>query len=122
MLRAEGHLTAFKGDMEQARYPKKVRDLAEMEGRAVEMLLYGTHNLHGLLQTPEYARALFEMRRPALTEDVVERETAARMARKAVFEREPAPTLSFVQEEVTLERPVRREDGADADSSNISWR
>lgn len=28
------------------------------------------------------------------------------MARKAVFERVPAPELSFVQEEVTLRRPV----------------
>ncbi|MEU6588839.1 helix-turn-helix transcriptional regulator [Streptomyces sp. NPDC046881] len=104
-LKAQGHLRAFTEDMKKARYPKKVRELAEMEGRAVEMLLYGTHNIHGLLQTPEYARALFEMRQPALSEDVVERETAARMARKAVFEREPAPTLSFVQEQVTLERP-----------------
>ncbi|QTE00297.1 helix-turn-helix domain-containing protein [Streptomyces cyanogenus] len=104
-LKAQGHLRAFTEDMKRARYPKKVRELAEMEGRAVEMLLYGTHNIHGLLQTPEYARALFEMRQPALGEDVVERETAARMARKAVFERDPAPTLSFVQEQVTLERP-----------------
>jgi hypothetical protein len=28
------------------------------------------------------------------------------MARKSVFEREPAPALSFVQEQVTLERPL----------------
>jgi len=31
---------------------------------------------------------------------------AARMARRSIFERSPAPTLSFVQEEVTLRRPV----------------
>lgn len=104
-LKAQGHLRAFTEDMKRARYPKKVRELAEMEGRAVEMLAYGNHNIHGLLQTPEYARTLFEMTQPALTEDVVERETAARMARKAVFERQPAPTLSFVLEQVTLERP-----------------
>ncbi|MEV5876822.1 helix-turn-helix transcriptional regulator [Streptomyces sp. NPDC052101] len=106
LLKAQGHLRAFMEDMKRARYPKKVRELAELEGRAVEMLLYSNHNIHGLLQTPEYARAMYEMRQPALDEDVVERETAARMARKAVFERrEPAPTLSFVQEQVTLERP-----------------
>ncbi|WP_430382897.1 helix-turn-helix domain-containing protein [Streptomyces sp. P10-4] len=104
-LKAQGHLREFMEDMRKARYPKKVRELAEMEGRAVEMLLYGNHIIHDLLQTPEYARAMYAMRQPALTEDVVERETAARMARKAVFEREPAPTLSFVQEQVTLERP-----------------
>ncbi|MCS0602967.1 helix-turn-helix domain-containing protein [Streptomyces sp. LP11] len=105
LLRARGHLRAFMEDMRRARYPKKVRDLADLEERAVEMLLYGSHNIHGLLQTPEYARALFGMRQPALSEDVMERETAARMARKAVFDRDPAPTLSFVQEQVTLERP-----------------
>ncbi|MGW1283229.1 helix-turn-helix domain-containing protein [Streptomyces sp. NPDC002586] len=105
LLRAQGHLRAFMEDMRKARYPKKIRELAELEGRAVEMLLYGSHNIHGLLQTPEYARTLFEMRQPALSADAVEQATAARMARKAVFERDPAPTLSFVQEQVTLERP-----------------
>lgn len=105
LLKAQGHLRAFREDMRKARYPKKIRELADLEGRAVEMLLYSNHNIHGLLQTPEYARALFEMRQPTLSEDVVERETAARMARRVVFEREPAPTLSFVQEQVTLERP-----------------
>ncbi|GAA2892565.1 helix-turn-helix transcriptional regulator [Streptomyces mexicanus] len=105
LLKAQGHLRAFMEDMRKARYPKKVRQLAEMEERAVEMLLYSNHNIHGLLQTEEYARAMYAMRQPALPDDVVERETAARMARKAVFDREPAPTLSFVQEQVTLERP-----------------
>ncbi|MET8562387.1 helix-turn-helix transcriptional regulator [Streptomyces flaveolus] len=104
-LRAQGHLRAFTEDMKKARYPKKVRELAEMEGRAVEMLLYSNHNIHGLLQTEEYVRTMFEMRQPTLAEDVVERATAARVARQAVFEREPAPTFSFVQEQVTLERP-----------------
>jgi transcriptional regulator with XRE-family HTH domain len=104
-LKAQGHLRAFMEDMKKARYPKKVRQLAEMEERAVEMLLYSNHNIHGLLQTEEYARTMFEMRQPALAEDVVERETAARVARQAVFARDPAPTFSFVQEQVTLERP-----------------
>ncbi|MEU9985980.1 helix-turn-helix transcriptional regulator [Streptomyces sp. NPDC048045] len=105
LLKAQGHLRAFMEDMKRARYPKKVRELAEMEGRAVEMLLYDSHNIHGLLQTSEYARTLFEMRQPALSEGVVEQATAARVARKAVFGRDPAPTLSFVQEQVSLERP-----------------
>jgi transcriptional regulator with XRE-family HTH domain len=104
-LKTRGHLRAFLEGMKKARYPKKVRQLAEVEGRAVEMLLSSNHNIHGLLQTEEYARTMFEMRQPALAEDVVERETAARVARQAVFARDPAPTFSFVQEQVTLERP-----------------
>ncbi|MEU2745555.1 helix-turn-helix transcriptional regulator [Streptomyces collinus] len=105
VLNAQGHLRAFTKDMERARYPKRVRELAQLEERAVEMLLYSSHNIHGLLQTPEYARALFGMHQPAYAASEVERGVAARAARKSVFEREPAPTLSFVQEQVTLERP-----------------
>jgi len=103
---ARGKIAAMKQDLAEVRYPKKVRDLAKLEARAVEMTLYSNHNIHGLLQTPEYARALFEMRRPAYSQDEVERVLAARIARQAVFERSPAPDLSFVQEEVTLRRPI----------------
>ncbi|QNE76962.1 helix-turn-helix domain-containing protein [Streptomyces finlayi] len=103
---AGGKLSAMKKDVAEVRYPKKVRDLTNMEARAVEVGLYSNHNIHGLLQTPEYARALFEMRRPAYSEDEVERVLAARMARRSIFERSPAPALSFVQEQVTLCRPI----------------
>lgn len=106
VLRADGRIAAMKGDVAQARYPKKVRDLARLEADAVELGAYGNHNMHGLLQTEEYARALFEMRRPSYTEDEVGRLVEARMARRTVFERQPAPTLTFVQEEVTLRRPI----------------
>ena len=64
VLKAQGHLRTFMKEMEKAQYPKKVRQLGELEGRAVEMLLYSSHNIHGLLQTPEYARTLFESRTP----------------------------------------------------------
>ncbi|MFF7357644.1 helix-turn-helix domain-containing protein [Streptomyces filipinensis] len=106
LLKAQGHLRAFMEDMKRARYPKKVRELAELEGRAVEMLLYGSHNIHGLLQTEEYARALLRTWRPAYSPDQLERMVGARMARKSVFARSPAPEFSFVQEEVTLRRPI----------------
>ncbi|MFE9876665.1 helix-turn-helix domain-containing protein [Streptomyces sp. NPDC005784] len=106
VLDAGGHLRAFKEDMEKARYPKKVRELKMLEERAVELLLYSNHNIHGLLQTAEYARALLGTWRPAYSLDELERMVAARVARKPVFDRSPAPELSFVQEEVTLRRPV----------------
>ncbi|WP_433857369.1 helix-turn-helix domain-containing protein [Streptomyces kronopolitis] len=106
VLDAGGKIAAMKTDLEQARYPKKVRDLAKLEAEAVELGAYSNHNLHGLLQTKEYTTALFEMRRPAYSHDQVERLVAARVAREAIFERSPAPSLTFVQEEVTLCRPV----------------
>ncbi|GKQ40005.1 helix-turn-helix transcriptional regulator [Streptomyces sp. A012304] len=106
LLKAQGHLRAFMEEMRRARYPKKARELAELEERAVELLLYSTHHIHDLLQTPEYAMAMFENRLPALSQDVVEHAIAARMDRKSIFDRDPAPALSFVQEQVTLERPL----------------
>jgi transcriptional regulator with XRE-family HTH domain len=106
VLNARGLIRAFKEDMEKARYPKKVRELKMLEERAVELQLYSNHNIHGLLQTEEYARALLSTWRPAYSQDELERMVAARIARKSIFDRDPAPELGFVQEEVTLRRPV----------------
>ncbi|MEU9603032.1 helix-turn-helix transcriptional regulator [Streptomyces sp. NPDC048057] len=106
VLEAHGKIAAMKKQAADARYPKKVRELAMLEAQAVEIQAYGSHNLHGLLQTKEYAKALFEMRRPANSPDQVARGVAARMARRSIYERSPAPELCFVQEEVTLRRPI----------------
>lgn len=106
VLAAGGKLAAMQGDVAEARYPKKVRDLARVEREAVELGAYGNHNVHGLLQTEVYARALFEMRRPALSPDDLDRFVSARLARQEIFTRTPLVTLTFVQEEVTLQRPL----------------
>ncbi|MEU8677168.1 helix-turn-helix transcriptional regulator [Streptomyces sp. NPDC048560] len=106
VLGAGGKLSAMKKDIAEVRYPKKVRDLAKLEAKAVELEAYGSRTPHGLLQTKEYAQALFEMRRPAYTQDEVELALAARMARQSILERSHAPALSFVQEEVMLRRPI----------------
>ncbi|WP_327398446.1 helix-turn-helix domain-containing protein [Streptomyces phaeochromogenes] len=105
-LGAGGMLAEFKEDVEKIRYPKKVRDLARLERDAIELGAYAAHQIHGLLQTKAYAEALYRMHRPMLDEDDIERNVAARMARQEIFTRRPAPFLSFIQEEVTLRRPV----------------
>ncbi len=63
----------MKEDVEKVRYPKKMRDLAAMEARAVEIGVYVGLSVHGLLQTPEHARALFGARQPPYPEAEVER-------------------------------------------------
>jgi transcriptional regulator with XRE-family HTH domain len=103
---AGGKLAAKKPDAKEARYPKKVRDLAKLEADAVELGAYGNTVVHGLLQTEEYATANFRQRRPSYSEDEMERLVSARLARQAIFERRPAPLLTFVQEEAVLRRPV----------------
>ncbi|MFG1808780.1 helix-turn-helix domain-containing protein [Streptomyces sp. NPDC049040] len=106
VLKAGGKLAAMKPDVAEARYPKKVRDLTKLEADAVELGAYGNHNIHGLLQSEEYTNALFAVRRPAMAADDLERYVSARMARQAIFGRMPLATLTFVQEEVTLRRPI----------------
>lgn len=106
MLDAGGKIAAMKKDVERARYPKKVRDLTRWEAETVELGSYENHNLHGLLQTEAYTQALFDMRRPAWPQDEADRLVAARMKRRSIFDRTPAPALTFVQEEVTLRRPI----------------
>ncbi|MFC9702431.1 helix-turn-helix domain-containing protein [Streptomyces sp. NPDC056943] len=106
VLRADGLVAAMKEDVAKVRYPKKARALAKLEAQAVEMQIYEPLYIPGLLQTPEHARRLFLTRRPVYTPEEVDRYTAARAARKTVFERSPAPELSFVLEEWTLRRPL----------------
>ncbi|MFD5282912.1 helix-turn-helix domain-containing protein [Streptomyces rubrogriseus] len=106
VLDAGGLVAAAWEDVKRVRYPKQVRELAKLEATAVEVSLYANHNIHGLLQTEEHMRSLFDTWLPAYTEEETESMVAARLARRSVFERSPAPTLSFVQEEATLRRPV----------------
>ncbi|MGA5179117.1 helix-turn-helix domain-containing protein [Streptomyces pseudogriseolus] len=106
VLEANNLLSALKGDVEKARFPKKVRDLAKLEAAAVEICAYANHVVHGLLQTPEYARALYGMRRPPYPDEQVDGLVEARLARQRVFAEQPVPMFNFVLEEVTLRRPL----------------
>ncbi|WP_326694024.1 helix-turn-helix domain-containing protein [Streptomyces sp. NBC_01766] len=106
VLGAGGKIAAMKKDVVEVRYPKKIRDLARMEARAAEVGVYADHGIHGLLQTEGHARVLLETRQPSYSRDEVERGVAARMARRSIFDRSPAPALSFVQEEAALRRPI----------------
>ncbi|CAL9543851.1 helix-turn-helix domain-containing protein [Streptomyces sp. enrichment culture] len=106
VLGAGGLIAATWEDVKRVRYPKRVRELAQLEGRAVEIGVYECNSVHGLLQTPEHARALFEAAQPPYSPDDVERMVAARMARQSVFERDPAPSVHYVLEEAVLRRRV----------------
>ncbi|MFM9446165.1 helix-turn-helix domain-containing protein [Streptomyces acidiscabies] len=106
VLDAGGLVSAMWEDVEKVRYPKKVRNLARMEAKVEHLLSYGNHNLHGLLQTEDYARALLKTRRPLLPEDQLEKALAGRMGRKSIFDRTPPPQLSFILEETVLMRPI----------------
>ncbi|MBQ1094854.1 helix-turn-helix domain-containing protein [Streptomyces sp. b94] len=106
VLDAGGLIAATWEDVKKVRYPKRVRELGKLEAKAAEIGIYECNSVHGLLQTPEHARALMEAAQPPYSLDDVERMVAARLARQAVFARDPAPSIHFVLEEAPLRRPV----------------
>ncbi|MEU5568812.1 helix-turn-helix domain-containing protein [Streptomyces coeruleorubidus] len=104
VLDAGGVLKEMKEEVARAQYPAFFRDAARLEAEAVELHAYDTHVVKGLLQTEEYTRALLRMRRPLLTEEIIEQRVAARLARQEVFARVDRPLFSFVMEESVLLR------------------
>ncbi|MFB8773618.1 helix-turn-helix domain-containing protein [Streptomyces broussonetiae] len=106
VLGAGGLIAATWEDVKKVRYPKRVRELGKLEAKAAEIGVYECNSVHGLLQTPEHARALIEAAQPTYSPDDVERMVAARLARQSVFERDPVPSLHFVLEEAPLRRRV----------------
>lgn len=106
VLDAGGLLVALKEELARSQYPAFFRDMARLESRAAAMSVYAVSAVSGLLQTEEYARAVFQMQRPLLEDDVIEQRLEARMVRQDIFKRAPAPLLSFVIEEAVLRRPI----------------
>ncbi|QJS10592.1 helix-turn-helix transcriptional regulator [Streptomyces argyrophyllae] len=112
ILKADGLFTDVIPEVEEAmakartRHPEWYRSYAAMEAEAVELHHYSNHAVQGLLQTEAYARAVFTKRRPFLSEEVIEKRVADRLSRQQVFERVPAPVVSYVLEEVVLDRPI----------------
>jgi len=106
VLEAGGLLTVMKEEVARARYPAFFRDAAKLEAEAVELHVYANQAVPGLLQTEEYARAVFGVLRPPLDDVVVDERVAARLARQEIFHRKPSPLMSFVIDESVLRRPL----------------
>jgi transcriptional regulator with XRE-family HTH domain len=106
VLDAGGVLSASREEVARAQYPAFFRDVARLEAKATALHVYATKAVPGLLQTEEYARAVFSMWRPLLDEETINQRVAARLARHEIFSRAPMPTISFVIEEFLLRRPL----------------
>ncbi|MFG2900348.1 helix-turn-helix domain-containing protein [Streptomyces zaomyceticus] len=104
VLDAGGLLKVWKDQLERAQYPAFFQGMAQLEKQAIELLAYDTLVVNGLLQTEEYTRALLNNRRPPLDVETIEQRVTARLARQEIFDRHPAPFLSFVMCESVLRR------------------
>lgn len=106
VLDAGGLLRASKEEVARAQYPAFFRDAARLEAKAAALNVYAVYAVPGLLQTGDYARAVFQIQRPLLEDEVIEQRLEARMVRQEIFNRRPAPLMSFVIEEAVLRRPI----------------
>ncbi|MFC5829515.1 helix-turn-helix domain-containing protein [Nonomuraea insulae] len=90
------------------RWPVWLARLAEIEQQADTLRLWQPLIVPGMLQTPEYARAIF-CGKPATIPEEVEQNVAARMERQRVLYRDNGPTVWVILDEVVLGRPIGSE-------------
>jgi transcriptional regulator with XRE-family HTH domain len=125
LLGAGGLLKAAIPDVKKAmtkartRHPEWYRGYAVLEAEAQALHVYSNQLVPGLLQTEDYAHAVFSQWRPLLSEGTIAKRVADRMARQQILETWPSPTFSFVLDESVLLRPVGGRDVRAAQLENL---
>ncbi|MFD7258556.1 Scr1 family TA system antitoxin-like transcriptional regulator [Streptomyces sp. NPDC059874] len=82
--------------------PPWAEEYMELERLAIALSWFDNQVVPGLLQTENYARAVFTCRVPAHPAAEIEALTRSRVARQQILRRETPPTLSFVIWEAVL--------------------
>ncbi|MFF7040836.1 helix-turn-helix domain-containing protein [Streptomyces massasporeus] len=82
----------------RSRLPAWFQQVAELEGRALEICTFQTHVVHGLLQAQPYARAVLGV----LDQTDLDDRTAVRLARQRIFDKEMPPVLWMLISEAAL--------------------
>ncbi|MGI5424330.1 helix-turn-helix domain-containing protein [Streptomyces sp. CA-179760] len=86
--------------------PPTYRDFISLESQATAMRTLETTVVPGLLQTPEYARAVTKAAVEGLPEDRLDTLVEVRLARQDVLRADPPLELSAVLDEAVLRREV----------------
>ncbi|WP_225828965.1 helix-turn-helix domain-containing protein [Streptomyces naphthomycinicus] len=92
---------AYRGEL-----PPTYRDFISLESQASAMRTLETTVVPGLLQTPEYARAVTRAAVKDVAEDRLDTLVEVRLARQDVLRSEPPLVLSAVLDEAVLRREV----------------
>jgi transcriptional regulator with XRE-family HTH domain len=87
-------------------YPSWFVEWVQAEGRAITLHTWEPLLIPGLVQTPEYARALFQAWRSARTDAELDQLVSARIERQLIFERPNPPSLWAVIDEGVLTRCI----------------
>jgi len=86
--------------------PNWLQSYLGLEAAATVIRSYEVQFIPGLLQTPDYARAVILLGYAAAPEDEIERRVALRMERQQLLNKPTAPTLWMVIDEAALRRPM----------------
>jgi transcriptional regulator with XRE-family HTH domain len=102
VLKTDGLLTRLWPHVNRGNFPSWFRGYVELEALAVRIQSFEAQCVPGLLQTEDYARALFGAGRS----DDAENAVAARMERQSILSGPTAPMLWTIVDEAVLRRPV----------------
>ncbi|MDF6044071.1 helix-turn-helix domain-containing protein [Streptomyces sp. JH14] len=105
-LGAQGALNAAGAELTFSHLASWFEPFATEEAKASARHEYETHVVPGLLQTEEYARAVFTNHHPSLDDEEIEGRVAARLKRQELLARRPVADIGFVLELHPLTRPI----------------
>lgn len=102
----DGLLVELLAMAQDASIPDYGRAVVDSERKAARIQVFGSSLIPGLLQTEDYAHALFRESLPGESEERRNGRVATRMRRKRVFEKEQAPYYWAIMDEAALKRPI----------------
>lgn len=86
----------------RSQLPAWFQQVAELESRAVEICMFHTNLVHGLLQTDKYARAVLG----TLDQSNLDDRVAVRLARQRIFDKGQPPVLWAIIGEAALRQEI----------------
>jgi transcriptional regulator with XRE-family HTH domain len=108
-LSADGALTRLREEIGDGLgyqpYPAWFQDWLISEREAKRLRWFEPMLVPGLLQTEDYARALFQARF-GMTAEEVEEKVAARLKRQEILDQEQPPALWMIVDEAVVRRPI----------------
>ncbi|MFD7288011.1 helix-turn-helix transcriptional regulator [Streptomyces sp. NPDC059863] len=110
VLSAGGTLAVLQDDVDLAKLPLFFQDFALIETEAVSRFSFDPLMIPGLLQTEEYARALFSEHCPPLSDETIEQHVEARLSRQKLLTRTPMVETCFIIGEAALTSTVGDDD------------
>jgi transcriptional regulator with XRE-family HTH domain len=106
VLDARGALANLWTLVSSESHPQWFRPYLELEAEAVLIRVFDLRVVPGLLQTPDYARAVMRAGRVGATEAEIEQAADARIGRQKILDTPGGPILRVVLDEAVLHRPI----------------